>query len=422
MIGYLQYCYLQFYYLQYCLQDSVEVKLMSRVGNMRWENNASRHVGAKRGLGEGRWDRILKRKLVELSEADNYEDAKYEWKATGKCWWSRNNQDVPNWVSQTNHVGECLCGHNIVYHFGIQNTINGHVDVVGSDHITSYLILREITDSQNISESEVTEAMIQEWIDVRVKAMKAESWWAEKGEKFERDFNLVKDADLRINILKTNKSYFDETLKMNRPVTKIRKRSQGEQLDDDYKMASIVWRWNHPDNPKNQQTKRGYPDEKLLIDIIIFKKKLTEHMEKIAKEDNMIEARLELLAQSEVKFKDAIKSSIDNADENQAFARLCEAQGFPYFDETFATNTWEASFIKDMQNALTQGRLLSDRQSQTLLKIVRRRDEPATEKQINYLRRLGYAGDYALLTKQTASTEIDYLIQQGEQNGGKEEN
>ena len=39
---------------------------------------------AKRTLGEGRWDKIFKREMVALSVADNYDDAKYEWKATGR--------------------------------------------------------------------------------------------------------------------------------------------------------------------------------------------------------------------------------------------------------------------------------------------------------------------------------------------------
>ena len=37
----------------------------------------------KRELGEGRWDRILKRRLLELSVSDNYDEAKHEWIATG---------------------------------------------------------------------------------------------------------------------------------------------------------------------------------------------------------------------------------------------------------------------------------------------------------------------------------------------------
>jgi len=42
----------------------------------------------KRGLGEGRWDRKLKQEMVRLSSADNYEDAKHEWTATGEIWWN----------------------------------------------------------------------------------------------------------------------------------------------------------------------------------------------------------------------------------------------------------------------------------------------------------------------------------------------
>ena len=32
-------------------------------------------------------------------------------------------------------------------------------------------------------------------------------------------------------------------------------------------MASIVWRWNHPDNPKNQLVTRGTPTDKLMQDL-----------------------------------------------------------------------------------------------------------------------------------------------------------
>ena len=45
----------------------------------------------KRGLGEGRWDRKLKQEMVRLSVADNYEEAKYEWTATGEIWWNMGN-------------------------------------------------------------------------------------------------------------------------------------------------------------------------------------------------------------------------------------------------------------------------------------------------------------------------------------------
>ena len=384
------------------------------MARMQWENNASRHLSSKRALGNGRWDKILKRKLTVLSDAEDYEEAKSEWRVTGRCWWGhQRGRTVPQWVDQTNHTGECLCGHNIVYHFEIENTENGTVECLGSDHITSYLILRGLMEETGLAESEITEAMIKEWIKVRVTSMKAESWWEENGELFEDRFNAVKDYDLRINVIETNKKYWDDDLQMFRKVTKIRKKGSGEAgmyFLPNFKMASIVWRWNHPDNPKNQQTRRGYPDRKLLSDLLFFFVELETHKKTIADEDNALKARKEILAESSIKFKDAVKEEFANKAQDSAFGALCENMGYPYFDKSFATNDWEESFISDMRLALTSGRRLSDRQATTLLKLVNRATQPASDKQINYLRRLGYEGDFALLTKQTASVEIDILV------------
>ena len=384
------------------------------MARMQWENNASRHLSSKRALGNGRWDKILKRKLTVLSDAEDYEEAKSEWRVTGRCWWGhQRGRTVPQWVDQTNHTGECLCGHNIVYHFEIENTENGTVECLGSDHITSYLILRGLMEETGLAESEITEAMIKEWIKVRVTSMKVESWWEENGELFEDRFNAVKDYDLRINVIETNKKYWDDDLQMFRKVTKIRKKGSGEAgmyFLPNFKMASIVWRWNHPDNPKNQQTRRGYPDRKLLSDLLFFFVELETHKKTIADEDNALKARKEILAESSIKFKDAVKEEFANKAQDSAFGALCENMGYPYFDKSFATNDWEESFISDMRLALTSGRRLSDRQATTLLKLVNRATQPASDKQINYLRRLGYEGDFALLTKQTASVEIDILV------------
>ena len=378
---------------------------------MNWEDNASRHVAAKRQLGEGRWDKILKRKLTEISDADNYEDAKLEWRVTGRCWWARGlSREVPHWVAQTNHSGECLCGHIIVYHFEIENTENGTVECLGSDHITSYLILRGLMEETGLTESEITEEMIQQWISVRVKSMKAEAWWEENGEEFTENFNLVKDMDLRVNVNVTSKKYYDKTLKMNRPVTKIRKRGMGKFPTPSYKMASIVWRWNHPDNRKNQKQIHGFPNDKLIADLHWFVHQIETHKETLRKQDAMLDARLEVLQDAEVRFKDILVKSIKNREKDEAFKALCEAQNLPYFDLSFAANTWEESFIRDMRLRLTEGRDLTERQADTLFKIVKGMTEPATDKQINYLRRLGYRGDFGLLTKQTASREIDMLV------------
>ena len=90
-------------------------------------------IRAKRGLGDGHWDRKLMANMVELSNADNYEEAKEEWIATGEVWHRRPdtlNEEVPSWVND--HEGKCLCGHRVVYHFKIRNTENGNEECVGS--------------------------------------------------------------------------------------------------------------------------------------------------------------------------------------------------------------------------------------------------------------------------------------------------
>ena len=381
------------------------------MARMSWQDNASRHLGAKRALGNGRWDRVLKERITELSEADTYNEAKLEWRVTGRCWWGYGNQsrNAPDWVEQTNHVGECLCGHRIVYHYEIENTENGVRECLGSDHITSYLILRGLMEETGLQESEITEEMIQEWINVRVKSMKADAWWHENGEEFEKNFNLVKDMDLRINVNVGGKKYFDKTLKMERPVTTIRKRSSGKFPMSSYKMASIVWRWNHPDNPKNQKTIHGYPNDKLIADLNWFVHTIEEHRKELSRQDALISARLEVLADAEVRFKDILAKSVQNKAQDEAFKALCDSQDLPYFDLSFAASKWEESFIRDMRLRITEGRNLTDKQADTLWNIVKGMTEPATEKQINYLRSLGYRGDYALLTKQTASREIQMI-------------
>ena len=53
---------------------------------LTYEREGYQTIQAKRELGNGRWDKALKRNLTMLSEADNYDDAKLEWVATGNVW------------------------------------------------------------------------------------------------------------------------------------------------------------------------------------------------------------------------------------------------------------------------------------------------------------------------------------------------
>lgn len=209
----------------------------------------------KRELGNGRWDRILKRELIELSVADNYDDAKLEWEATGEVWWGGKfgwqREERPDWIHRLNE-GVCICGHPIVYHYGIRNTINGSIVAVGSDHINAYMILKDISKSTGLKEEEITEAMIEEWLSTKVEGMKNTAWWKTHGDEFVRKFNAIKEIDLRFNV------------RPNQGVDVLRKRA------DRYGIASIVWRWNHPNNSRAQINGRGYPNNSLMEDLDAF--------------------------------------------------------------------------------------------------------------------------------------------------------
>ncbi len=62
---------------------------------MKMEN---KYITAKRELGNGRWDRKLRENMVNLSLADNYDDAKHEWIATGAVWWQGIGTHRPDWA------------------------------------------------------------------------------------------------------------------------------------------------------------------------------------------------------------------------------------------------------------------------------------------------------------------------------------
>tara|TARA_R110000822_G_scaffold67479_2_gene164352 strand:- start:86 stop:799 length:714 start_codon:yes stop_codon:yes gene_type:complete len=50
----------------------------------------------------------------------------------------------------------------------------------------------------------------------------------------------------------------------------LKTRATGKFGDYGYQMASIVWRWNHEDNSKNQLIKYGYPNDRLWADLNLF--------------------------------------------------------------------------------------------------------------------------------------------------------
>jgi len=357
----------------------------------------------------------LTSKLLALSKSDDYEEAKLEWRITGNVWRENTVNNDKLRSHSCGHPNKCLCGHPIVYHFEIENTLTNVKEIVGSTCIGNWMILRHMSEKLNIPKETITEEMIENWKQEAVQSLVKEAYWkTSKGKAFTFMFNKCKDLDLRINVRNTGKTYFDKTLQKFVNKTEIRKRSSGEYGIDNYEMASIVWRWNHPDNPKAQIRTTGYPNEKLFSDLSLFNMKISEHLEKIEKEDMEFNARLEVLQDATPKFSRALSESILQSKEDREFKRLCESKAIPYFDMSFASNDWEADFIKRMRLRITEGQAVSKKQSDVLVRIVNQRKEMATEKQINYLKTLGYKGDFALLTKNSASKEIDNMIKKKE--------
>jgi hypothetical protein len=418
---------------------------------------------AKRELGEGRWDKVLKRRMVELSNADNYDDAKEEWIATGSVWWGGLNA-VPDWVENSEKgQGKCLCGHTVVYHFEILNTENGNIECVGSDHINTYLIIRAIAEELKIPADTITDKDIQEWIDVRVTSLKSTAWWAENGENFTKMFDKVKEIDLHFNVHNTNKWYWDSEIGDNRRVTKIRKVGKGEFGRDNYRMASVVWRWNHPDNPRNQQSKAGYPNDLLMRDLsylyITSKDKIAKYN---AYKDEIAEkkaARIAYLEQQAILREERARRSAEAAAErarlweegrpareeaervrqekrderrrieairteqrqaqreienirflestSDIFEQMCSYYGIPVFDASLSTSRWETTFLKDIKLRLSSKEELTNSQLTSLRGIV---GKPATDKQIQYLKDLGIAdADDRSLTRKQASKLIEKM-------------
>ena len=372
----------------------------------------------RRELGTGRWDKKLIQNMVELSVSDDYEVAKHEWIATGEVWWSSLSA-IPDWAAK--HQNNCLCGHDIVYHFEILNTENGIRECVGSDHINSYLIFRAIKkENPSLSDDMITDDMIEEWINVRVEALKQKVWWRENGEQFTLMFDRVKDLDLRVNVRKKGRHY-DADLQLYRDTTFIRKVSKYEFGDLDYQMASIVWRWNHPDNPKAQINRKGFPNQKLWNDLLMFYFNVEKAEAIVKKEDDFVERRaftLKKHKENQINIRNEqrkrrikVANKVHEITFEPFFVECCDFYGIKPFIKEQGRNTWEENFLNNAKNLMVSGRTLTEGQVSTLWNILDGdgRQQQATQKQKEYLVRLGYEGDVDELTKHEASEQIKRL-------------
>ena len=413
-------------------------------------------IVAKRQLGSGRWDRALMKKMVELSEADNYEEAKEEWIATGNVWWG-GEDTMPDWVSNSQMGrGKCLCGHSVVYHFEIVNIENGVVECVGSDHINTYLIMKEISQRTGIDIADITQGDIDKWIQERTKTMMAKAWMHQNGEQFNAIYDRIKEIDIMVNAKGTN-MYWDFDEQEYRYSSKLRKKGEGTPTDSWYRMASIVWRWEHPDNSRAQSQSRGYPTDKLWQDMIIFdamcnvkhresynnkilyaqtqtaqelerreaRKAREEARRQRVLEDRRLEAeaaaeRLRIRREEreardarakELKLANATEYLDNDTGLEEAFEQMCNYYGIRAFDSKLGSSAWEMSFLKSVKQQMVDKKSLSGTQISKLKEILNKMATPA---QLNYLQDLFYAPEdnrewRKNLTRKQASEEIEKL-------------
>ena len=348
-----------------------------------------------RTLGEGRWDRILKTKITELSEADNFDDAMDEWKATGNCWWGKPDdprRTPPTWM-EGHHIGHCLCGHFVFYHFEIENTENGVKAVVGSDHIHAFMIIRAVSEEFGVDVNAVTERMIKEWLNVRVHSMLNDAWWYENGEEFNEIFDEIKELDLRINVtIHPTKKYWDRELRQFQPVVHLRKKGSGKGVRR--KLASIVWRWNHPDNPDRQRDKRGFPNAKLWKDMNLFSARLEDYVAQTEKMDAKIGRRKMYLVKENDRRSREIARAYKRSEEEGEFVEKCVMFDIPEFnpfqkrvdkkDEVFLQSLHQKILASESERVLFTPRDLNKAKE-----VFYRIEQPlATQEDFNYLRDL----------------------------------
>tara|TARA_R100000664_G_scaffold30801_1_gene43782 strand:+ start:586 stop:1890 length:1305 start_codon:yes stop_codon:yes gene_type:complete len=418
----------------------------------------------RRALGNGHWDKRLKDRMVELSVADNYDEAKREWIVTENVWYIPFGEHAQITLPVEHCVGdelqahphECLCGHPIVWHFEIENTENGEKQIVGSEHIESYMVIRHF-QKKGYNPEEVTEEMIDEWINEKVKALKAQWWWDLHGDQFTEWFEEVRELDLRVNVRETGGHRWNATTRRNEPTKVIRKRAEGKFGQQNYKMASVVWRWNHPNNTRRQIETRGYPNERLWNDLQMFYILSQRWKDEIAAEDAEIARRVENLAQQDREAEErrerqrieneerrardrqrreqrqieeaelegvreerrlaaVIADRINAANSNETFKDMCEYYDIPMFTPNIATKDWDKRFLTDMIRQMSSGKQLTERQLTFLRNIVVDEPLPATDKQIWYIKKL--AGDDYVIPDDLNRTDASSLIDQLKRTGG----
>lgn len=436
----------------------------------------------------GAYNIALKNRLTALSSADDWAEAKLEWKATGNIWYvpmRETADDVLPSIHQESHPHECICGHKIAWHFEIINTENELREIVGSEHIGFWMVARHLIENLDMPADMITLERIEIWVKESVKSMKADWWWKQYGEQFEEWFEAVSEADIRENS-RDGDSYWDTDTNRYEHQKLIRKKAVGKMGEPEYGMSSIFWRWNHPDNtgvfytnnktgirikkttweklgysekwadhPTSpyrkvslwdktvestaQKDTRGWPNQRLWNDLQIFyfdlpnvlEKHATQDAERAKRVEFVIKERREQEEKNRIREEEEEKARVIRRKERQlrqeeqqrlqiardaekalkmetALEDFCSEHNLPIFSESDGSNNWECTFLTDMLTRINRLASLSPKQIEYIAIIVNKEEQPATEKQLSYIRSLGGEPTNSM-TKRQASDLIGEL-------------
>ena len=233
---------------------------------------------------------------------------------------------------------------------------------------------------------------------------------------------------MRVNQRRSGSVYDSETRRYE-PQWVIRKKAEGKFGQAGYRMSSIVWRWNHPNNSRRQIETRGYPNERLWNDLQIFYITQQQYKNEIAALDANRNARLESLRQQDAereaeqqrrqeeyrlsqarrekemiarraseaelegiqeqqRIANLMKTRVDAEVAESTFSDMCEYYDVPVFTRDNGANDWERRFLTDLIVRMGQGKNLSVSQLSHLRKIVVDEPLPITDKQRWYLKKL----------------------------------
>ena len=177
-----------------------------------------------------------------------------------------------------------------------------------------------------------------------------------------------------------------------------------------------------------QKDTRGWPNQRLWNDLQIFffdlerqkamlVAKDEERAERVAfvikEQEELAERRRK--EQEEYEAREAIRrekrrlQQIEHQKKlDEAFDVFCDENDLPFFNADYGENNWEKTFLRDMIRKINNLTAMSTKQKSRIIKIVNRVSEPATEKQLAYVRSLGGEPNKNW-TKREASREIERL-------------